>query len=184
MATREVFFADAGVPTTGLTLTWESLKKVSDGTDFTPQPTFTEIGGGWYKFDIAPDERLVGVIDGGVTLNDTDRYVPVFFDKYDFLFEVLVTPVYDEDADLMTFVIFLTKNGQRQTADLGECTLNVYTSAGVLKFTLSTSTETDGVFVLTKSTPALDDNEIYYAVATVEFESVVYDSTDTFISLE
>ena len=49
MATRLVFFSDEGIPATGLTPTWSSLKKVSDGSNFTPQPTFTEVGGGWYK---------------------------------------------------------------------------------------------------------------------------------------
>lgn len=75
--TYVAYFANAGVPETGLSLTWESLKNVSDGSDFS-QPSFTEVGGGWYKFTVTGDEELVGVIDGSVTLADADRYVPVY----------------------------------------------------------------------------------------------------------
>lgn len=61
-------------PITGLTPTWNSLLKVSDGTDFTPQPSITEIGGGKYKFTI-PSTQVCGIVDGGVALSDVDRYI-------------------------------------------------------------------------------------------------------------
>jgi len=84
MATYKTYFADAGVASTGLTPVWGSLTKVSDGTAFTPQPTFTELAGGWYKFTLSPSEDLVGVIDGSATLTtDSDRYVPVDFTALD-----------------------------------------------------------------------------------------------------
>lgn len=73
----KVYFAGAGVSKTALTPLWSSLKKTSDGTDYTPQPAISEIGGGFYKFDISPAEDLVGVIDGGASLADIDRYVSV-----------------------------------------------------------------------------------------------------------
>jgi len=69
-----VYFADSGVPETGLTLTWEYLLTVSAGGNYTPQPAFVEIGGGWYKFVLTPTEAVVGVIDGSATLGDADRY--------------------------------------------------------------------------------------------------------------
>jgi hypothetical protein len=41
-----VFFSNAGAPATGLTPTIGVYKKVSDGTDVTPAPAISEIGGG------------------------------------------------------------------------------------------------------------------------------------------
>ena len=79
MANYEVYFSNAGVPETGLTLTWETLKKYSDGTDESSQPAFTEIGGGWYKFSYSPSGTMIGVVDGSATLGDTDRYIPCKF---------------------------------------------------------------------------------------------------------
>ena len=49
----KVYFANAGVATTGLTPVFATYKKVSDGADVT-KPTVTEIGAGWYKFTAAP----------------------------------------------------------------------------------------------------------------------------------
>lgn len=71
-----VYFGDSATnaPRTGLTLTWVSLLKVSDGTAFTPQPVFTEVGAGFYKFDI-PAENVCGSIDGGAALPTVDRYI-------------------------------------------------------------------------------------------------------------
>ena len=57
-----------------------------NGTDKSGSaPAISEVGGGWYKFDItfgtAPwdvmTEDLAGVIDGGGSLADVDRYKPV-----------------------------------------------------------------------------------------------------------
>jgi len=85
MAIQKVYFANAGVPETGLTPTWNNIKKVSDGSDFTPQPAITEVGGGWYKFTQPTiTEDLTGVVDGGATLADSDRYVPVDITPDDF----------------------------------------------------------------------------------------------------
>ena len=85
-----VYFSDAGVAKTGLTLTWEYLLTAENGTDKSALgPAFVEVGGGWYYFDVTfgasgalkpwdvTTEDLVGVIDGSVTLNNADRYKPV-----------------------------------------------------------------------------------------------------------
>lgn len=80
-----VYFSDGGVPETGLSPDWESLVTAENGTDKSGSaPTITEIGGGWYKYEItfgtAPwdvtGEDLLGVIDGGSSLVDSDRYKP------------------------------------------------------------------------------------------------------------
>lgn len=86
-----VYFANAGVPATGLTLTWESFLKVSDGADPGDAPAFTETGGGWYKFTYAPSEDIVAVVDGSATLGDADRYVPVSLSPQD---DRLADPIY------------------------------------------------------------------------------------------
>ena len=183
MAIREVYFSDGGIAETGLSPVFDTLKKVSDGSNVTP-PAISEIGGGWYKFDINPTEKLVGVIDGTASVvNGFERFVPVFFDQFDFLFEVLLTLVFDEDSDSITFLAFIHKNGQRQTgATL--CEIEVFNSAHVSQFSISSSSITNGVFVLTKSTPGIVKNNVYYAVAKITLSGVVHESLDTYISIE
>ena len=81
-----VYFSDAGQPKDGLSPTWESLITAQNGTDKSGSaPTISELGGGWSKFDITfgagawdiITEDLAGVIDGGSSLVDVDRYKPV-----------------------------------------------------------------------------------------------------------
>ena len=70
------FFSDAGVPKTGLTpaiTVWED-----DATVVVNAQTMSEIAGGFYKYDFEDyDEAKIYCIsaDGGVTLQDNDRYV-------------------------------------------------------------------------------------------------------------
>jgi len=86
LTTYKVYFATAGVPTEGLTPTWQALRRVSDGADLSGSaPAISEIGDGWYGFDFSPsvDVPMVGVIDGGFYLDNRDRYVPVDVHPYD-----------------------------------------------------------------------------------------------------
>jgi hypothetical protein len=69
-----VFFSNAGAPATGLTPTIGVYKKVSDGTDVTPAPAISEIGGGFYKFTASPAEALVVRMNSGGSLGDADKY--------------------------------------------------------------------------------------------------------------
>lgn len=89
---KYVYFSDVGVAATGLTPTFTSLITATNGTDKSASaPTISEIGGGWYSFEVtfgtAPwdvtDEELLGVINGGATLADTDRYKEVTVTKID-----------------------------------------------------------------------------------------------------
>jgi hypothetical protein len=183
--TKEIFFSNAGVPTEGLTLTWEYLKKVSDGTNYTPQPTFTEIGGGWYKYELAPSEKLVGVIDGSASLAAAaDRYKSIEIDILDYDYEVFVQPVYSEDSDSVTFLVWLVKNGKVVTTNLGDAIITVYDSAHSIKFTLTGSSQTNGVFIFTKSNPSFVVDSAYYVVASVEEDDIAHDSIETMISIE
>lgn len=88
-----VYLANAGVPETGLTLTWASFLKVSDGADPGDSPSFTEVGGGWYKFTYIPTEDINGVVDGSGTLNDNDRYIPISLSPQDALLDDNITHV-------------------------------------------------------------------------------------------
>ncbi|MFA5112084.1 MAG: hypothetical protein WC443_11800, partial [Desulfobaccales bacterium] len=69
-----VFFSNGGVPATGLSPAIGLYKKVSDGTDVTPEPTVSEVGGGFYKFTAFPAEALVVQVNGGAGLANGDRY--------------------------------------------------------------------------------------------------------------
>lgn len=181
--TKLVYFSSGGTPATGLTPTWTMLKKASDSTNFT-QPTISEIANGWYKFDINATELLVGVVDGGAAVAAGERYVPVYFDKFDFLYETVVVPSYSEDSDAITFLTFMLQNGLRVTSSLTNCQIDVYDSAHNLQFSVSGSTVTNGVFTLTKSSPGLVKNTSYYAIATITLNSVTYESLETYIALE
>ena len=80
------YFANAGIPETGLTPDWEYLITAENGTDKSGSaPAIAEAGGGWYNFNVtlgtAPwdvvTEDLLGVVDGGAALANVDRYKPV-----------------------------------------------------------------------------------------------------------
>lgn len=70
------YFSSGGVPSTGLTPVWSSLQDAATGAAIPPveRPVITEIGNGWYSYSMAPASALVGVIDGGVSLANADRY--------------------------------------------------------------------------------------------------------------
>ena len=83
-------FSSGGIPASGLEPAWRSLQKVSDGSDFLPLPAIEEIddGGnadGGYRFEQPViTETLRGVIDGGVALANSDRYIRVYITPDDF----------------------------------------------------------------------------------------------------
>jgi hypothetical protein len=68
---------NTNTPITGLACFWDSLIKASNGADFTPQPSITEIGDGFYHFDITPTEDLLGRINGGNNLPTSYRYTEI-----------------------------------------------------------------------------------------------------------
>ena len=99
--TYKIYFSNAGLPATGLTPNWEHCWQLADpNVDVTASAnsamTVSEIGGGWYEFTAsygtAPFTvaELVGVIDGGDTLDDADRYVPVLVSVRDLALASLV----------------------------------------------------------------------------------------------
>ena len=73
-----------GARKTGLTPTWVFLKKMTDGSNISPQPSFTEIAQGQYKFTY--DAEFYGdasaQIDVGAGLtNPSDRYIDMWLHR-------------------------------------------------------------------------------------------------------
>ncbi len=187
---RSIYISNNGAPATGLTLSWTTLKKVADGVDVTPQPTFAEIGGGWYRFtaDVPIDEQWAGAIDGGNTiLLDSERYVPALMGDNDIRRNTIsvVTPQYDEPSDTLQFFCFLLRNGETvPSAQLTEVDVTVYDSSHTSVFTLNGVSSTNGVFVVAKNTPGLAVGEAYYVVAEITAGTKVFTSTETILTLE
>lgn len=187
--TRILYVTEYGLPKEGLSPTWESLDK-QDGSAVSPQPTFDEIGGGFYKFDvdISDGDIWVGVVDAGSDISSrTERYIPVTLRPGETVAEatysVYVSPVYDEDADAIEYLCFLQRDGQLVT-DSDDVELNVYDANHTLQFTLTSSSQTNGVFVVTKSSPGLTVGEGYYVVAEIVRNTVTYTSGEVFLVLQ
>jgi hypothetical protein len=92
----KIFITTDGLPASGLSPVWHSLRTV-DGTDkVSAAPAISEIGGGWYMFEVlygtSPFDvaELVGVIDAGSTLSNYDRYLPVVISVRDLALTKLV----------------------------------------------------------------------------------------------
>lgn len=187
--TYVVYFSDSGVAATGLTPTWDTLKRVSDGADQS-QPSISEVGGGWYKYTttIPVGETWVGVINGGVSLGDVDRFVPIDMRENDFdldkFEEIFVTTKFDEDSDSLTLVVFMLRDGKLVESGITNMNIKVFTEGHVLQFDLNETTPINGVFVFTKSSPGLVKNTLYYAIAIATEASGTIKSADSYIALE
>ncbi|MHA1370482.1 MAG: hypothetical protein ACTSRA_12315 [Promethearchaeota archaeon] len=105
----KIYITEDGAPKTGLSPTWNSLYAL-DGTDkSTSAPSISEVGGGWYKFDVkygTPPfdvNELVGVIDAGSSLSDYERYVPVNISTRDYaLVHLTNKAVWDDNSKYET----------------------------------------------------------------------------------
>ena len=91
LSTVRVFaaFKKNGTLLTGQTPVWNSLKRTSDATNYTPQPSFTEIGNGLYKTAIV-EEHVVGTIDLGAPASP--RYVD--YDSETLAFQIYLMRAY------------------------------------------------------------------------------------------
>ena len=186
--TFTIYITDSGVPKSGLTPTWLSFTD-SDGNAET-QPTISEIGNGYYKFtvDIASSEVWMGTVDAGLdVINSSERYIPVVMRRYDSLTpirsEVYVTPMYNEDADSLMFISYLMQNGGIVDSPTN-VSISLYDSTHVLKFTVSSSSSSNGVFVTTQNGPSLNSGEVYYAIASIEHDGDTHTSAETTLVLE
>lgn len=184
--TRAVYIAQYGVPLTGLHPAFSSLKKLSDGTTIT-FPTITEVGGGWYKFtSVVPiNERWVGTIDAGVSVDVHARYIPVMlgFSDTDIPVEVFVTPVYDEDSDSLTFCVYMNAKGKIHT-DVDSVAVALMDMTHSEIFSLTGTSSANGVFVLVKGSPTLTVGEGYYIKASIVCGDETFDSVETMFTLK
>lgn len=184
-----IYISDNGLAKTGLTPTFQTLLNVDDGSAFTP-PTITEIGGGWYKFSVAlvPFEHIVGVVDAGSALvNNSERFIPVDARYSDFDFDrkqIFITPSFDELTDTVTFIVFTLINGKILTTELTSITVEVFNETHVSQFSLVTTSFTNGVAVLTKTTPGFTADRGFYAKATLVTTNETVISTDSFYTLQ
>jgi hypothetical protein len=69
-----IYFSNRGVGVEDLTPTIVVYKKVEDGTDVSGIPVVVELGEGFYKFAASPSVDIVVKVDGGDTLQNSDRY--------------------------------------------------------------------------------------------------------------
>jgi len=79
--TYSIFAKDpsTGAGVTGLTVTWVGVYKVDTGAAVSPQPAFTEIGAGFYRFtvDAATVGSICGTIDLSASVSGAGRYLNV-----------------------------------------------------------------------------------------------------------
>ncbi len=102
----KIYITESGIPKTGLTPTWNSLFSI-DGVDKSADaPTISEVGSGWYKFELSygtsPFDvaELVGVIDAGSSLSGYERYIPVTITLRDYaLYHLTNKAVWDEGSN-------------------------------------------------------------------------------------
>lgn len=95
-------FTSLGVPTPGLTPVIDvydlNLLTTSDNQLVVSAGTTTDVGGGWYRYDFLtydPTHNYVYTFDGGMTLNDYDRYKYGANESY---IEEIVPAVWEEPS--------------------------------------------------------------------------------------
>ena len=146
----KIFFAALGIPTTGLTPVFLSFEDLA-GDPVAPEPAITEIGNGWYSFTYSPAEDIVFVIDGGSTLDDSERYLANVITPED---DYLDTPITTRSVFEGTTVALLVSAVWDKS--LTALTHNIPTSAGRRLRNISSMIITDG----TSPGGVLENNEI------------------------
>ena len=187
MSDFQVYFTDSGSPKTGLTPTFDSLNEADGGGAVaTGGVTITEIGGGWYNFaDLAISEKFVGSIDGGAAIViDAERFVPISLSPEDFPKKAFASAVFDETADVIKFAAFMENNAGVITTGITKCEIKVFDDVHTLLFTISTVSSTNGVFIITKSSPGFTKNKIFYATVEMTDGDGTITTIDIFIAIE
>ncbi|MFQ6048589.1 MAG: hypothetical protein ACE5K7_04425 [Phycisphaerae bacterium] len=93
--TFKLYISDGAGPKTGLSPSWRYLYALDGADKSGSAPTISQIGGGWYKFElsygVAPWDvtELVGVIDAGGDVPEHHRYIPVAISLRDLAFAFL-----------------------------------------------------------------------------------------------
>ncbi len=127
----KVYIADGAGPRTGLSPAWEYLLALDGADKSGAAPAISEIGGGWYKFELtyetAPWDvaELVGLIDAGSEILDAQRYIPISISLRDLGFAFLTNKrqqtiasglieVLDDDGATVLFELTPTQAGGKE----------------------------------------------------------------------
>ena len=87
-----IYFADEGIPKTGLSPTIDIFVKVDSGTSAGTPPSITELSGGAYKFTYTPTEEVMIRVDSeDATMSDSERYIPLIAGSHDDDLDVAVS---------------------------------------------------------------------------------------------
>ena len=189
MDVHSVVFESDGLELTGLSPSFDMLKRLDDGLNLS-QPTISEVANGFYRFTlpVSDDKIYVAKIDGGATVLDkSNRYKYKSMEGRDSSGdqeEVFVMPVYDADADSLTFFVYLLRNGKQVSTGLVSVTVSVYNSSHTLQWSVNTSSNTNGVFIVAKSTPGITAGDGYYLTAAVQESTGTVTTVETYKVLE
>lgn len=181
-----VYITNNGSPVENLSPSWVIYRDTVSNTDVIPQASIDEIGNGLYRIvhNVDFGDRVSGLIDAGNTINsDSERFIPVAVDytEQSSVTEVFVASVLDEPNQAILFTSFIQNNGVIETTTPQSLEINFYDFNHNLLFTVNTSTQLNGVFIVSQSTAALTllANRPYYIIATITLTS-----GDTFTSGE
>lgn len=94
------------------------------------------------------------------------------------------TPVFNEDSDSLRFAAFLTQEGEIVQSGLTSCTIEVFDDTHASLFSISTTSQTNGIFILTKTTPGLAKNRVYYFTISIVTTGGTFKSMDGIITIE
>jgi len=125
------YVSDNGGPKSGLTPTWYALLDIAGNVLTGSAPAVTEIGAGWYKFELTfgtspwNSGKLIGVIDVGTELVGLQRYLPVTVAQQDLAFGLLankrqqtiadgVIEVFDDDGTTVMLRLIPSQAGGKE----------------------------------------------------------------------
>lgn len=191
MRYKTIYIEDSTGPLGSLSPTWRYLKNVKTNTDYSPAPSISGVGGtGWYKFQFSlqPFDHLIGIIDAGVSVPMAYRYKEIELKWEDFLKDenptINIGQVYDEDTDSLTFCTSLHICGYLLD-NVVSCQIYVYDDNHVEKINIQSATQSNGVFLMTMSSPDLVKNKLYYTrTKIVTLNGETYWSSSSFFALE
>ena len=136
---------------------------------------------------LIPFNHYIGIIDAGASIVDpAERFVPVDvrYNDFDDTSDVMVINVFDEDSDSVTFLTYILINGVILSVGLISAQIEVFDVNHSNLFSLTTTSQTNGVFVANKATPGFTANNIFYSRSTIVTTNGSVISTDSFITLQ
>lgn len=186
-----VQFDSDGIELTGLTPSIVMLKKLSNSVNITPSAV-SEVDNGFYRysFDASDGVIYVGKADGGVSITNPNRFkyiredISAVTEENLQTNEIFIMPVFDQDADTVTFFVYLHRNGQIITADITNVTVEMFDSSHSSQFSINSASNTNGVTILAKATPGIVAGDADYIKVDMVVDGTTYTSIELFKVLE